>query len=319
MIDVNVWDNQNTQYNQYCKIGGDASSYADATCQFTAKAGITQYNISGGHWALLNETYEDCSYGECQNEWFDPYDLQFDNSLDILDPFEAYFPASSFEEVGYLSPDVMLGGTTDYAAVTIPAKCGGNGVEDAMIAEYTAIFQLPNGKSWRSTFKPVCKDFSWILAWIQTGAYTWGELTVDQSTGYGQFAVLQPYLESGLGSVTNSVGYHLPISSGYRNPAAEVTVTVKNCLYPNQASCTPAAASRHMAGDGVDVKTYGSQTKWNSLQTAGHHASGCVEPQIQSSLNHSHIDWRDLYYVNEVQSGISTTFTWPRGSCPAKW
>jgi hypothetical protein len=150
-----------------------------------------------------------------------------------------------------------------------------------------------------------CGDFSWINTYTNPGGFTFLQLAPTQTTGYGQFAVIQRYMANNLRNVFNSVGGSPTISSGYRNPAKEASV---GTYYPN---------SRHMAGDAVDLNA-GNQTIYNQQRGYGIQYQGCVEPVNlthgpQKDYNHTHIDWR-----TQATANGAVHFQGPN-SCPPLW
>jgi hypothetical protein len=143
-----------------------------------------------------------------------------------------------------------------------PARLQCGDVRDNIRGEY---YGYPG-----SSFYPLCTDFTWIYGFTSK-QFTFQQLTVDQSTGAEQFAILQSYFVSNLGAVFNILGNNPYITNGYRNPAAELAAALNNHkkYFPN---------SRHMAGDAVDLRTNSSSKTWTAQQSAGWAAGGCVEP-----------------------------------------
>ncbi len=174
------------------------------------------------------------------------------------------------------SSNLYLGKTIASDSTSTPTACGD--VRDQIIKEY---------KDESASFHPVCSDFNWIRTWPSIGQFEFLTLTPTQSTGYGQWALIQSYMATNLRAAFDYLGTSPTITSGYRNPVKEASV---GRFYPN---------SRHMAGDAVDLRTGGNQNVYIQQQGAGHKKHGCVEPVDlthgpQTDYNHTHIDWRTL-------------------------
>lgn len=183
-----------------------------------------------------------------------------------------------------------LGQTSASAATAAPAACGD--VRDTLIAEYTRD---------QAVYHPVCSDFSAAATWPGTGGFTFAQLTPGQTTGAGQFAVLQSYMCTNLQAVFNSIGFSTQIdqAGGYRNPDVEKMQRV----YYND--------SRHMAGDAADISTSGQgQNGYYAEVAAGHAKGACAEPlKNQTTSVYTHLDWRKLG---------TGTFLGPN-HCPVGW
>ncbi len=151
---------------------------------------------------------------------------------------------------------------------------------------------------------------------LYSSYYSSSELTVDQSTGAPTYSILQQYaLATGLDSVSDNAfagsTSHFAITSGYRNPAAEVAAAQQNGVkaYLN---------SRHLAGDAVDLSTGGDSAYWQAVYSAGLPAGACVEPvRVQGNYNHVHLDWRTQTGVSNTPSGGNSFPS--SASCPPGW
>lgn len=227
------------------------------------------------------------------------YDIDGYNSfapLDMSAPFGDYYDPS-FVLQHTSSKRLPLGKTTGSDSTGAPSACGD--VRDQIIAEYLS-------KTRPTTFTMItCSDFVWINTYTDPGGFTFLQLAPTQTTGYGEFAVLQEYMAVNLRSVFDAVGNSPHINSGYRNPAKEA------------AQKTYYANSRHMAGDAVDLAA-GNQAIYNQQRTAGLQYHGCVEPVDathgpQYNYADTHIDWR-----TQATPNGAVHFAGP-GSCPPKW
>lgn len=226
-----------------------------------------------------------------QYNYDDIYGFNSFASLDLSSSLgQVYMPP--FYEVIVKSTRLSLGKTIASRTASPPPVCGD--VRDQILQEY---YVKP-----RASFFPLCSDFTSSVNWQYPGGFSFLTLAPTQSTGYGQWAVIQPYMANNLRSVFNDLGNLPDITSGYRNPAKEASV---GRYFPN---------SRHMAGDAVDLRTEGSQETYSRQQAAGHQEHGCVEPVNpkdgpQMDYNHTHIDWRTFG---------SGKFPGPP-SCPGGW
>ena len=177
---------------------------------------------------------------------------------DIDQPFGMQF-APSYVPTTPQTQQLSLGTTYDEIATSLPVPC--NDVRDLQIKEYTTYY---------ASYKPVCADFTWIFAWTYPGTFSFQQLTPDESTGGGQFAILQTYMATNLRQVFNAIAASPTATSGYRNPAAE-----KNAAVQNGTRYVPS--SRHMASDAVDLRTGVNQNTYLSQTNAAHTTGACVD------------------------------------------
>lgn len=310
-INVNVTDDQNNNYNSSCNYDGPWTDYADVTCQFTPGSG-TQYTISASHWVGLNYYYtngcggrEDCGTNDGWIDWGNFQLLEYYQDTEWLGQ-DWFAPGPEQDNTTY-SPDIILGGTMDAAAVQVQPKCGD--ARDTLITEYTTFLTDKNGCKWKTVFSPVCSDFAdWYeydFAAAVGGGYYAEYFAPTQTTDYGQFTVLQNYLNNALVAFYNMLGSTPVPDSGYRNPLKEIDAAKAGQAKPN---------SRHMAGDALDFPT--TQDQWFQFYNAAWNPNldpvPCFEPyEAQQTYDHAHLDWRTYY-------GTTGTFRAPQ-TCPAGW
>ena len=161
---------------------------------------------------------------------------------------------------------MQLGKTSAVVAAAARAACGD--VRDTLIAEYT---------NDQAVYRPTCSDFSAAATWPNTGGFTFAALTPGQTTGAGQFAVLQSYMCTNLQAVFDAIDFSTQINQagGYRNPDVE---KMQKVYYNN---------SRHMAGDAADISTSGNGDDGYAMEVmAGHNNGACAEPLKNSRHQH---------------------------------
>lgn len=176
-----------------------------------------------------------------------------------------------------------LGTTYDSASVSVASNSCGD-IRDTMTAEYT---------SDHSPYHPRCDNYMSSTAWDfyfagYPGIYDFNTLTTDEASPYQSsgWPILQPQLEIGLTYMGEQLGGQVfSITSGYRNPQAEIDAAKQNHTQPHMGS-------RHMAGDAADISTQYNSTFWLQVHDAGIQNGGCVEPVSGSTLSHLHVDWR---------------------------
>lgn len=312
------------QNNSLVAPPGCQESYNGTTdswsCQFAAAGGST-YTALGEQSLILQEEYTD-PYCDPLNAFGPGYCGYIDQlSFGQLIPFD-------LADIGYISlfgpggasvidnDFLPLATTTDSATITIPV-CGD--VRDLMIKEYAQM----------SAYKITsCWDFvdpgtwNYYYMYLSHSYFDFYGLTPDESTGWGQFAILQPYAYvDGLNAIGNQVAAQSApygITSGYRNPAAEYSAAAQNGV-------KPAINSRHMAGDGADLRT-----NWNGVSNfaqmydaaAAANSGACFEPPDKESRSHVHIDWRSKTGPVNNWGGTSdfpNPTAWGPNGCPAGW
>ena len=294
-INTNFWDNQNTiagsaANSHYCGVSrsDDGTPYS-VSCSFDAIADDI-YTARSKHYlvALVSDPQPD---GSLLFEDVDYYSSFASSGQEYESPFGTmYTPPYQYYETA--TETIILGDTFDSRGTDPKPVC--NDVRDNILYEY---YTNPG-----AAFKPTCEDFTTPTAWADYGGFSYIVLCPTQTTGAGQYAVIQKYLADNLADVYNELGNTPIITSGYRNPAKEAAV---GTYYNN---------SRHMAGDAVDLQTGGSQAVYNSQRTAALDNDACVEPVDpkngpQKDYNHTHMDWRT--------SG-SGNFSGP-AEYPARW
>jgi len=255
-------DNPNCQSD--LSVGEAINTFS---CSFSASPGDT-YQGRSEHG--LSMQVSDPVEGGGSEEYYDAdgYSTFADDPLSS--PFgEEYDPP--YFEATTREVNTPLGATYDSAAANAPATCGD--VRDDLITEYT---------TYKAAYAPNCGDFTTPTAWDadDNGEFAFSQLTVYQTTGAGQFAVLQTYFGNYLTAVFNNLGNSPTINSAYRNP--------KHAYEIGHYDPT----SRHMAGDAVDLATGSDQPTWTRQHDVGLSKWGCVEPQYKSHIDHVHIDWR---------------------------
>jgi hypothetical protein len=274
---------------------GSDTDISSVTCTINNANRNDIYAANTSHTAVTYVTDYEEGINDSRN-----YDIDGYNSfapLNMSAPFGDYYdPPFVLQHTS--SKRLPLGKTSASDSTGARSACGD--VRDQIIAEYLS-------KTRPTTFTMItCSDFAWINTYTNPGGFTFLQLAPTQSTGYGQFAVLQKYMALNLRNVFNSLGGGPTINSGYRNPAKEASV---GTYYPN---------SRHMAGDAVDLATGNSQNTYTQQRNAGIQYSGCVEPVDlvhgpQTNYNHTHIDWR-----SQATPNGAVHFAGP-SSCPPKW
>jgi hypothetical protein len=277
---------------------GSDSDTVSITCTIDNAKANDVYSATSVHTAVVyisdrQEGYNDSNY-------YDTDGYSAFAALDLSSPYaDFYDPAYVLEHTK--SQRLPLGKTNDAASTGPPATACGD-VRDKVIAEYTAPTSL-------TVFTQInCGDFSAASTWPDPYNFTFSELTPTQTTGAGQFAVIQDYLPNYLNSVFNALGSDPFINSGYRNPAKEASLAGGHRFYPD---------SRHMAGDAVDLDNYGNnQNIYLEFRTAGKDNDGCVEPVDpvhgpQTNYKDTHIDWRTEADPNGHFQG--------QLSCPRGW
>jgi hypothetical protein len=274
------------QTNSY---DGDAASFSE-TETFQGVSGTT-YTANGYHSAALmvQDGYTPCDgqddpscYDSQGGNWWDPFDFAYFGELDLWN-----WGATDYFSPGYGGdiPDssATLGTTYDSASVSVASNACGD-IRETMTAEYT---------SDHSPYHPNCAQYmsstSWDLYFAgYPGIYDFNALTPDEGSSYqtSGWAILQPQLEIGLTYMGEQLGGQVfSITSGYRNPQAEIDAAKQNHTQPHMGS-------RHMAGDAADISTQDNSTFWLQVHDAGIQNGGCVEPVSGSTLSHLHVDWR---------------------------
>ena len=302
-------------YQNGCTSHYDGATYS-WSCQFAAASGAT-YTAYGGHGGELLQQYACQDPPYCGNSQYIDY-LNFSALYEfgLLDLGAADFfgpgPSTPID-----SPDVTIGETFDNASVSIPAAC--NDVRDLLIREYMTL----------SVYKKVqCADFvpegtwDYYYSYLTHSYFNYADLTMDQSTGAGIYAVLQPYAYvTGLNAIGNQVvAQNAPygLTSGYRNPMANIVAANNNHTHPDPTS-------RHQAGDGADLKT-----NWSGVSifltvydaAAAANSGACFENQAQEGYTHVHVDWRTKTGPANNWGG---TDDWPNpttakpNGCPTGW
>ncbi len=302
--DVSVYDNQGIYQNPISKQwSGDNTAYA-VTSVFN-NSGAQMYTAYGYHTVELL-VQQPSPWDGAQYVFSDPF-----NFLSFSDGTTQDYGGVSLFGPGPVqtseSSSTTLASTYDQATVVIPATCGD--VRDILVQEY---------RSNHSPFIPGCADFMYDPSWQSYGSYyTVSELIGDQSTGAPNYSVLQAYAyATGLNYMSDNINpgstAHLPINSGYRNPAAEIAIAHR---YGQKAYMN----SRHLAGDAVDIttRTNGSYDRdfWGSLSQVAHQAGACVEPADGA---HFHGDWRTQTGSSNTPEG-GNSFPYRSTTCPSGW
>jgi hypothetical protein len=268
---------------------GWEESYNDFSCSFTASSGHT-YQATSQHGVANVVT--DPGEGGGSTAYYDSDGYSTFAEDDLSSPFgEEYDPP--YVEYTTRTQIMHLGQTSASDVAKAHAACGDQ--RDTLIAEYTKYVVV---------YQPFCTDFFAAATWPNTAGFTFAQLTPGQTTGSGQFAVLQSYMCTNLRAVFNTLAFSTQVNNagGYRNPALEAAQKV---YYNN---------SRHMAGDAADISTSGQGTTgYNTVRAAAKSVAGgkaCVEPLKKQGTNaYTHLDWRLLG---------TGTFIGP-SSCPPGW
>ena len=236
----------------------------DVTPQVTGMPS-SNYTMKGGHFAIGE--INDCVGGQCG--WEDFYDPGYFPPLGINVPLEYEFFAPEPLPQKPQNPTIGVGQTTDQATLKTPPPC--NDQRDTIIAEY---------KTYHVGLQPACMDFT-----QSSPSANFSFASLNSSTY--QWAILRPYLGTGIDAIDSHAPYGMTINSGYRNPA-------------KQHSLNPSAPnSRHQFGDAVDINTLNNNTQWQQMHdtakqwgTAG--GAVCMEPRAVSTNNHLHVNWRPV-------------------------
>ena len=259
------------------------------TCSFQARAGDV-YKARSSHYleGIIEDPQPEYILYEDVNGYYDSFAA---SGQEYESPFATMY-TPSYQPAEIKVQLIELGVTFDSRGTDPKPVC--NDVRDNILYEY---YSNPG-----AVFKPTCDDFTTPTAWADYSGFSYITLCPTQTTGAGQYAVIQQYLASNLTDVYNALGNTPIITSGYRNPAKEAAVGT----YYND--------SRHMAGDAVDLQTGGSQDVYSRQRTAALDNDACVEPVDpkngpQKDYNHTHMDWR-------TSGGGS--FPGP-ATCPARW
>lgn len=113
--------------------------------------------------------------------------------------------------------------------------------------------------------------------------FTFAELTdVDYSVAF-----LTNELISHLDDLRDSVGSALPATSGYRNPVHH------RFHFPRPVGARIATRSNHQSGNAADIGVGLSQARFDLVKRRAIEVGLCVEPVLQSTLSHIHVDWRN--------------------------
>jgi len=241
------------------------AGYASITLQYIGKAGAT-YRMYGTHNGYMGAC--DCVEG---NNYYDGYNESYWNSQDIVDATGFFNFYGDLNDSPVLkTPTITMGESYDSATISIPAACGDD--RDAIIKEYFAL---------GVTLHPVCPSFSSSVP--PDSLFTFSQLNTSY---YPDWAILLNSLYTGIRVTQSNYGSTLTPTSGYRDPRKEKDIDTQ------QGVRNWTVNSRHEYGDAIDLGTGNSQTKFNSIRSAGLKAGACAEPVGQSGLNHVHLDWR---------------------------
>jgi len=111
---------------------------------------------------------------------------------------------------------------------------------------------------------------------------------------YPDWAILRSSMLNGLENILASYGKTMSISSGYRSPYVQHVVDAANIAAGKYKK--PSPHSRHLHGDAVDIRTSYNLATWQTLHDIARALvpKACIEPYLQSTLDHIHIDWRPV-------------------------
>ncbi len=267
------------------------SGYASTSCTIANANANDVYAAISVH--RLSAEVTDYDEGINDSRYYDADGFNSFESLDLDSPFGEYYdPPYLLQHTS--TQTISLGKSNDSDSAGKRAACGD--VRDTIIQEYITK---------KATFTMIsCSDFAASNTYTSPGGFSFLQLAPTQTTGYGQFPVIQSYMATYLRNVFSWLGSQPAIDSGYRNPVKEASV---GHYYPN---------SRHMAGDAVDLDTRGSQSTYILQRTGGLKQLACVEPVDlnegpQRDYLHAHLDWR-------THAPSTGHFAGP-GKCPPKW
>jgi hypothetical protein len=208
------------------------TTYASASVLYQGVAGQT-YLATGTHSAVIDRRYWD-------HEGNDPMGMEDWGPYDILNYFEFPFTAFSSDTYGEEGAPIDLGETYDIAEATVPTTCGD--VRSTIIQEYV---------TYRTPYIPGCTEFTqsitgpnFSFAQLNSGTYSW--------------AILRSYFLNELDALKGLTPF--TITSGYRNPAKEYSVSIAN-------GGVYHAGSRHQYGDAIDVAT--NPSNWATYRGYG--------------------------------------------------
>jgi len=164
---------------------------------------------------------------------------------------------------------------------------------DKLIAEYP---------KYSAGYLPVCFASEFVPS---SNAYpdpdfSFDVLNQDDITynDYPDWAILRSSMLNGLENILATYGKTMSISSGYRSPYVQHVVDAANIAAKKYKN--PSPHSRHLHGDAVDIRTSYNLATWQTLHDIARALvpKACIEPYLQSTLDHIHIDWRPISQCN---------------------